>query len=629
MVEPADGALNFEASAYLQTLIGRQLFRGDESAIVELVKNAYDAGASSVTIMIQVPTSKHPGVIRVVDNGSGMTLTEFKRLFMVAGYSERPEASGSRVPTGEKGVGRFAADRLGRRLEVLTRAQGQKDALRVDIDWEKFGDRRKRFRDITAQVSRDRTAPELPGRGTLLRITGLRSAWERPHLLGLRRSLEELLDPFNPPTEFSIDLDVVGSTALSGPVVPPTLEDPGIQLRFDIQQNGSVRRRWSGGGIARTSETAPARADFKELAGLSGRFLYFLKRPRLSAVSNLSAGVRMYRDGFRLEPFGHRRADWLGIEQKRAKRAGHAHVVPSRLFGFVSITRRAHPELRDTTSREALIDTTAARALLTCLGQELDRLEERIRTEMSEPRWRASQVEQAQELEQARLQAVSTLSFGLAHELRQPLQVIRTETQNIAKRLEQLGVVDAGITDGQAAIDRHLERIDKNITLLAEMSTGSVQGSKEVDLGAVVRDVVSWYDTRCAAAGIELDVSVPAPYVATVNATTVEIVLSNLLSNALDACSEDLAKSSHKISVSLMASRNQHLLRVVDNANGIPENLRTSVLRKFVPGKTGHLGIGLYNCRSMIVAHGGDLTFVTDTGSGTQFVVTMPDEEAS
>ena len=306
------------------------------------------------------------------------------------------------------------------------------------------------------------------------------------------------------------------------------------------------------------------------------------------------------------------------------KRAGHAHIVPSRLFGFVSIGRHAHADLRDTTSREALIDTPAARALLTCLRNELVKLEDRIRTEMTEPRWREKQRVQAQELQQARLQALSILSFGLAHELRQPLQVIRAEAQNIDTRLRQLGVVDDDIREAQAAIDTHLKRIDENITLLSQMSTGSLEHEDTLDLAAVVRRHCGWYDTRCAAAGITLDVHAPETYEATVNQASIGIVLSNLIINAIEAFADLPDIRERKISVSLMRSGQQHVLRVADSANGIPIDLRHLVFKEFATGKTGGLGMGLYNCRLIVEAQGGELEFSTETGVGTQFVVRLP-----
>src|SRR5207244_3904000 len=128
-------------------------------------------------------------------------------------------------------------------------------------------------------------------------------------------------------------------------------------------------------------------ADLNYLRGLNARFLHFDKRPNKKASKGLAAGVRVYRDGFRIEPFGSRTADWLHIAETRAKRAGHAHVVPSRLYGFVEISRTSNPDLADTTSRQALLDTSTARNLVTVLRSQVDSLGDLLKSR-AVPRWR-------------------------------------------------------------------------------------------------------------------------------------------------------------------------------------------------------------------------------------------------
>jgi DNA mismatch repair ATPase MutL len=82
---PANDRLQFEASAYLQTLIGRELIRTQEAAVVELVKNSYDSGAQNVLVRVTSPTEKRPGNIEIIDDGSGMDLPKLRQIFVVAG----------------------------------------------------------------------------------------------------------------------------------------------------------------------------------------------------------------------------------------------------------------------------------------------------------------------------------------------------------------------------------------------------------------------------------------------------------------------------------------------------------------------------------------------------------------
>ena len=139
----------FTVSANLLRIIGQELVASDEDAVVELVKNAYDSNARTVTVTIHPNTEKRPGLIRIQDDGQGMSRLDFEHLFMVAGYSDRPDqaSSAARIPTGEKGIGRFSASRLASKLTVLTKSEADDTkTLKVDFDWNRFQDKVSKIR---------------------------------------------------------------------------------------------------------------------------------------------------------------------------------------------------------------------------------------------------------------------------------------------------------------------------------------------------------------------------------------------------------------------------------------------------------------------------------------------------
>lgn len=631
----AKNQLKFEASAYLQTLIGRELFQREDFALVELIKNAYDSGASKVVITIQPPSVKEPGRITVLDDGSGMDLNTFRQSFMFAGYSERPGQvkSATRVPTGEKGVGRFATDRLGTRLAVTTKTRAAVSALKVDIDWTKFSDRKKRFSDVSAPFSAVDSHAFGRRSGTLLEITRIRSRWERSDIERLRSSLSRLLNPFAPPKQFIMDLQIPGAEKLSGPILPPTLDDPDIDLRFELRRDGSVLRtvKKAPGLEEPAAEIVEHTFDTSPLTGMRGRFLYYLKRPSKAKVAGLPPAVRVYRDGFRIEPFGREDADWLGIEAQRAKRAGHAHVVPSRLFGFIETQRKKHPDLRDVTSREALLDNDASRVLVTSVRREIAKLEGLIKVEISEPRWKVGQAERAAELERARLQTLSIMSFGLAHELRQPLQAIESEAGNIKTRLQQLGISDKEISESEESIEHSVKRIDGNIKLIASISSGNLEGVTTLDLADLLRQDVAVFAARAAAQGIEVRQEIPATQPAQVNAPTIGMVLANLINNSIDALRDrdHDDQRTKRVVVALSRQGTEHVIEVSDTGPGIPKEIQQKIFKKFATKKTGGMGVGLYHCNVIVGSQGGTMTFSTRLGVGTTFTVRLPEPKGT
>ncbi len=629
---PGTRDVPFEASAYLQTLIGRELFRSQDFALVELVKNAYDARAKRVVIDIRPPGNREPGEITVSDDGVGMSEDDFGRQFMFAGYSERPEqvSRAKRVPTGEKGIGRFATDRLGNRLEIATKIKNGTLALTTVVDWTEFRDRRKRFSDVKLRLRRQEVAALPTGRsGTILRITGLREPWTRPQIASLRAELSKLLNPLRPPVEFVIELRAPGIENSTSVTARSPME-PDVKLMFRVRDDGKVERTLRGREAPKakgaTAVVPTVAEDAHRLAGLEGTFFYYLKRPTKTRAGDLAPGVRLYRDGFRVEPFGSEAADWLGVAEKRAKRAGHAHVVPSRLFGFVGISRKEHTSLQETTGREALLDNEAARALVTILREQIGFLDDNIRTSVAEPRWKRARAEKATQLERERLHSLSIVADGLAHELRQPLQAIRTEADNIRERLGQLGVVDSDVSAAQASIDVSIDRIDRNIRSISKLSSGDLEEIQEIDLAEAVRSECAILETRCRVLGIALVVSAPAKQSARLNAPTVAMILMNLISNSMDALSELKARDGRRIEVHLSHSKSRHVLEVSDNGPGIPSDIQPRIFKRFASKKTGGSGVGLYNRRVFARAQNGDLTFQSRQGVGTTFTLELPDQ---
>jgi signal transduction histidine kinase len=626
-----DTKLQFEASAYLQTLIGRELIRTQEAAIVELVKNSYDSGAHIVTVIIALPTTKRPASIQIIDDGSGMDLPRLRRIFMVAGYSERDqELHEDRVPTGEKGIGRFASDRLGSNLLVETKTSGHADGIVVDINWKLFDDRKKKFNDIRVPFHRR----PIPGRGanesgTTLTITGLREVWEPKVIERLRQVLSELLNPYETPKDFTIALIVEGSEKLTGPVTTARIEYADFDLRFTISDDGVLERRMRTQGEKPVVDKALL-PEAKLLAGLTGRFLYFTKRPPKQSVQGRPPGVFIYRDGFRVEPFGSRKSDWLGIGEKRAKRAGHAHIVPTRLFGFLSISRTKHARLQDTTSREALIDNDQARELVHLLSREIiDFLEEQIRVAIDAPRWAENRAKAELALQQARFQALNVMSSGVAHELRQPLQAIRVDAGNIDYRLRQLGIDDEIIKASQQSIDVSIERISQRIQLISELTGNRLDVKERVNLSQIVEEECTQLDARLQENAVRLALTVPRTQMAVVSEPLARMIVKNMVENAINALAKVTDGRKRTISVQLTGARGRHDIRVEDNGIGIPKDVESKIFHKFATQTTGGMGVGLYICQLLLKSHHGVISFTTTPLVGTVFTATFVNQEVT
>jgi HSP90 family molecular chaperone len=132
--------LSFETDAAIIARLGQELVAKQETALAELVKNAFDADATDVVVRFSNESGKN--LLEIIDNGLGMSRKEllagFMRLASDTKAQEPKSKKFKRKRAGRKGIGRFAAQRLGARLELTTRAKGEKDALRLIVDWSKF-----------------------------------------------------------------------------------------------------------------------------------------------------------------------------------------------------------------------------------------------------------------------------------------------------------------------------------------------------------------------------------------------------------------------------------------------------------------------------------------------------------
>ena len=135
--------LNFTVDSALLSELGEKLVETVYIALVELVKNSYDADATKVTVKF-TQGEKGLAEIHIEDDGSGMNFHDVERYWMKIATTNKAIDSVSpkygRPRTGSKGIGRFCCRRLGRALTLIT--TGKKDdeyqTTNVYFPWEKF-----------------------------------------------------------------------------------------------------------------------------------------------------------------------------------------------------------------------------------------------------------------------------------------------------------------------------------------------------------------------------------------------------------------------------------------------------------------------------------------------------------
>ena len=207
--------LKFKVSTGLKSILGQDLITSDNIAILELVKNSYDAHATKVLITFEKDS------IIIADNGKGMSLNDLQNKWLFVGYSAKSDGTEDssyrskfkRNFAGAKGIGRISCDRLGSEVWLTTKSEDSNTVEVIHVDWNKFEKSLKKEFDKIPIEHESRTEDYIfPGGstiGTELRITGFRSEtleWTRDRITDLKKSLEKMINPFSGSEDFCIEI---------------------------------------------------------------------------------------------------------------------------------------------------------------------------------------------------------------------------------------------------------------------------------------------------------------------------------------------------------------------------------------------------------------------------------------
>lgn len=389
----------FDASTF--KLLGRGLITDRITAIYELVKNCYDANSTKVELdFINVERRGHKSTIIIRDNGSGMSLRDITDKWLVVGTSSKRNKTFSEAPfnrryIGEKGVGRFATDKLGGHLHIYTKRKNDSKILRVTINWSEYenqvvqngaGYQQKLFTELENDYEYvDNIDLFEDGQGTQLEITMLHEAWDKEMLLRLENQLGRILPSIfelNPP--FDIFLKAESLEMRTRRVSPEPIEKLAtvhVAAKFDHDNAKQGILSFDDD----KQEFVPRYVQPEIFGPVSMDFYYFNAdaqnqfKAQYKNTSNYIEGVKIYRDGVISTPFAEyesvldKRRDILGIDKRRFQEA-FDKLSTRQFIGIIHITRDGNPAILDATNRQDFDDTPEYRRLKEFIIEQIDEL---------------------------------------------------------------------------------------------------------------------------------------------------------------------------------------------------------------------------------------------------------------
>jgi signal transduction histidine kinase/anti-sigma regulatory factor (Ser/Thr protein kinase) len=381
--------IRFSVDAGVIDRLGNELVARQETAVSELVKNAYDADATEVNLTF-VNSTEVGGTLIISDKGNGMTKEQLINGFMRISSSEKIHNPYSekyhRKRAGQKGIGRFAVQRLGSKLTIITQTEESEESLKLFIDWDIYSSDKDLYH-ITNSLE---SIPKKRLNGTTLIIENLRDKWSEASIKRIYRYVIEILQPFPLSQENVNQLDVVKNIEIS--------PDPGFKIFFYSSPDGKLRKRIideknmiyshalatingeiNEEGIGKFSilsekldldfsdyigvDPDNKNAIFDRIRNVRFKAYYYvygndlipkMHETSIRRLASTAGGIRLYRNGFRVLPYGETNDDWLGLDASIRRRSilpVHGNI---NFFGFVEIDDSSG-DFEETSSREGLM----------------------------------------------------------------------------------------------------------------------------------------------------------------------------------------------------------------------------------------------------------------------------------
>lgn len=668
--------------------------------------------------------------IEISDTGSGMSMTEISKNFLTLGTPARKREvervlsqGGTKSPfLGEKGIGRLSAMRLGDRLRLKTARAEDTHFNVLKIDWRMFEDLDAMIEDVKIEPRKDEPKKPDTWHGTKLRVDGLLEDWTERRVREFADvEFARLTDPFlDPKSRPRIALHWNGERIAIPWLDPALIEnahaslkgtyqvkdgEPKLELNMVAIKLGSVEHPRETDALTLTRpdlESMLAGTDnevpdsaLTSIGGFDFEIYWFNRRylAKIETIGNQAAvralvkkwsSILLFRDGFRVFPYGDQEDDWLGLDAVALGRTGYI-LNKNQFVGHVRISRAVNPRLVDQTNREGLRETAESHVFVEVLHhavadllwnffkdidrryrkrtedlgdvrKEISGLEGRAKTALGKLRkyvprdevevftdlehslrefhdlsMRAQQ--RLEEVEADSRQMVQMAGVGLlvemvAHELARSTESALTSLEGLrGKNLPQ--EVKARLDTLRAEI----KSISKRLRVLDEASVPGRQRAETFDLVQLVHDLKEGHGPQFARHKIDMRIK-PAKgslRVKLVKGMVVQI-LENLLSNSIYWMKlRANREATYAPVISVQIETNPLVLRFSDNGRGIAPDHRERIFRAYwsLKEKSKRRGLGLYIAASNAADLKGRLSLSDkpdkQTGRLHEFVLELPD----
>lgn len=479
---------NFDVSTF--RLLGRELITDRITALFELVKNCYDANSDSVKLDFHnVNKLGDDSYICIQDDGIGMSLFDIRYKWMVIGTNSKRIQKISPIPycrkvVGEKGVGRFAVEKLGSKVRIETTQRGTSRRIVLELDWSKYdeiSDRQIRnnnkhslyFTEIENNCWIEQCDKDEQGTNIRIELGLVEQIWSESDIKRAYSELSKLVSPILKPTyPFKIILN-------SNEFVD--FKDKEVKNDFNVETAHHYVLKY----IEKDGTFYQEYLSFDEKEGLinvrlskirsfgpvSMEFYYLdkneIRKYKTSYKGDRIDGIIIYRDGIIATPFAEnessleKKRDILGIDKRRY--SGFFDKISSNnLIGYLNITKESNPHIKDATNRQDFIDCEEYRDLKSFIIDQIQVVEKFLAYERKNDEKRSiSRLVEANEQLSEISGIISRMSANVSPEVKTRLSEIKRKAESVQRH------VNKGIKQYEKLKDDSERREDLFLSLLS------------------------------------------------------------------------------------------------------------------------------------------------------------------
>ena len=389
--------VNFSISPRILSHLGEDLIKNESIALFELIKNSYDANATSCEINFDFSNEDLKSLI-ITDNGDGMDINIIKNIWLVVGtdykrkeldkFKKTQGQRKKRLPLGEKGIGRLSVHKLGNKITLISKSKNNNE-VKLSIDWNQLNSAQK-IDDFIIELTENEMPEEfINSTGTKIIVEELKTNWDRRQLREVYRNITSLNSPFSDKSDtFNIhiksnsnvfdglpDFEEIKNSALyfghckisSSRIIDFQYEfKPWDSLSKIEKRSVSIQDLSTEDRNIQRKDNSPINLDTSGIGDIEFDIIIFDTDAQIFNYTNIekttvkdylreNGGIRVYRDGVRIYNYGEKDNDWLGIDLKRVQRIG-GNVSNNIIIGAVKINRNSSYGLIEKTNREGFIE---------------------------------------------------------------------------------------------------------------------------------------------------------------------------------------------------------------------------------------------------------------------------------